>query len=203
MNQHRVAIIRQVTNALRKTFDSDYPDLNFRVVYTGPNFQMEAAKYPAVYVSYAETDIRNAGLGHRLEAIDDQGMNRLLLQAIAQGSIQFTVMALTPLERDSLMDAISDLLVFSRHGSSAKQTFWNEIHDEDFLWMTLASEYVHPGGVSNLSAPWQSENDILFTGSYACNVEAEFYSDFETSAFVPINKVNVFPYRPDQQVPVI
>jgi hypothetical protein len=132
MNQHRVAVIRQLTNALRKTFDADYPDLPFRVVYTGPEFQMEATKYPAIYVAYQESNIQNAGLGHRIQAVDVNGMDRLLNQAIAQGAAQFTAMALTPYERDSLLDAISDLLVFSKNGAVAKNTFWKEITDEDF-----------------------------------------------------------------------
>jgi hypothetical protein len=201
MNQHRVAIIRQITNALRKTFDADYPDLPFQVVYTGPEFQMEAIKYPAIYVAYQEASIQNAGLGHRIEAIDNSGMDRLLSQAIAQGAVQFTVGALTAYERDSLLDAISDLLIFSKNSSVAKETFWKEITDEDFLWLTLNTESVTPGGVSSMAAPWQSENDIIFTGSYSCQLEAEFFSDYETSDFVPINSVRVFPYRPDQPVP--
>jgi hypothetical protein len=200
---HRVAVLEQVTNALRKTFDSDYPNLDFRVVYTGPEFQMEAQKYPAIYVAYQESQIRNAGLGHRIQAIDTEGMDRLLKQAIALGAIQFTAVALTPLERDALMDALSDILLFSKGGSAAKSTFWKEINDEDYLWLTLSTENIQPGGVSTMPAPWQSENDILFSGSYAVNTEAEFFSDFDTSDFVPINKVAVFPYRPDQQVPKI
>lgn len=203
MDQHRVAVLSQVTNALRKTFDSDYPDLGFEVVYTGPEFQMEAQRYPAVYVAYQESQIRTAGLGHYIQTVDTQGMDRMLKQSIALGAIQFTAMALTPLERDSLMDALSDLLLFSKGGVAAKATFWKEITDEDFLWLTLTTENIQPGGVSSMPAPWQSENDILFSGSYAVNSEAEFFSDFETSDFVPINKVGLFPYRPDQSVPKI
>lgn len=203
MNQHRVAVIRQITNALRKTFDTDYPDLPFKLVYTGPEFQMEATKYPAIYIVYQESNIKNAGLGHRLHAIDTDGTDRLLNQAIAQGAVQFTAMALTAFERDALLDALSDLLIFSKEGASAKNTFWKEITDEDFLWLTINTGSVSPGGVSTTQAPWQSENDIIFTGSYSCQLEAEFYSDFNTSDFVPINAVRVFPYRPDQPVPQI
>lgn len=203
MNQHRVAVLRQLTNALRKTFDADYPYVPFELIYTGPEFQMEPEKYPAIYVAYQETSLRAAGLNNRFATIDDQGLDRLLQQAIALGAVQFTAMALTPEERDSLLDALSDILIFSRKASPAKSTFWNEIHGEDFLWLTLLSESVQPGGVSNMAAPWQSENDILFIGSYSCQSEAEFFSDYETSEFVPINRVKLFPYRPDQQVPKI
>ena len=45
---HRVAVIRQVVNALRKTFDADYPDEMFNATYIGPNFQLDRAKYPAI-----------------------------------------------------------------------------------------------------------------------------------------------------------
>jgi hypothetical protein len=200
-NQHRIAVIRQVTNALRKTFDADYPDIGFRVVYTGPNFQMEPEKYPAVYVAYGETSLQSAGLGHRIAAVDEDGMDRLLKQSIAQGTIQFTVMALTPFERDSLLDAVSDLLLFSKDGQISKSVFWKEIHDEDFLSLVLNTENVMPGGVSSQQAPWQSSNDLIFTGSYAVSSKAEFFSDFETSEFVPINRVRALPYRPDQPVP--
>lgn len=199
-SSHRVAVIRQVTNALRKTFDADYPDQMFRVVYTGPNFQMKRASYPAVYVAYGETSIQNIGLGHRVAGFDAQGQDRLFKQAIAAGTIQFTVMALTPLERDTLMDDLMDVFMFGKE-QPAKSAFWTEIFGEDFIWLTLNVENIIPGGVSTMVVPWQTENDILFTGSYALTSSCEFFSDANTSDFVPINKIKGLPYRPDQQVP--
>lgn len=199
---HRVGVIRQVTNALRKTFDSDYPDPMFRDVYVGPNFQLAREKYPAIYVAYQESNIRQAGLGHKLNIIDDEGLDRVVQQAIAEGAIQFTVMALTPYERDVLLDYVSDILLFSRRdGSVNKSVFWQQIHTADYLWLTLNSENVRPGGVSSLPAPWQAENDLLFTGSYSISSEAEFFSDVNTSNLVPINKIKVYPYRSDQPIP--
>jgi hypothetical protein len=200
---HRVAVIRQVTNALRKTFDGTFPetDLFPNQIYTGPNFQYERQNYPAIYVAYQEQEIKNIGLGHRIRAVDDQGLDRILSQAIASGAIQFTVMALTPLERDTLMDALSDVLVFGKNNQSHKAIFWKEINDADFLWLTINTESIQPGGVSNATTPWNAEDELLFTGSYMVTSSAEFYSDFDTSEFVPINKVTILPYREDQQVP--
>jgi hypothetical protein len=199
---HRKAVIRQVTNALRKTFDTDYPDEMFRDIYLGPNFQMAREKYPAIYVAYQENDIRQIGLGHLLDVIDDQGMDRVVQQAVARGAIQFTVMALTPLERDTLMDYLADLLLFSRKDDSvSKNVFWREIHDAGYIWLTLNNEHLTPGGISSQAAPWQSENDLLFTGSYMVQSTAEFFSDMDTSTLVPVTKVKVYPYREDQPVP--
>jgi len=200
MTSHRVAVISQVSNALRKTFDSNYPDPMFRDIYVGPEFQLAREKYPAVYVRYQESEIKNIGLGHRVAAVDDQGMDRLLRQAIATGSIQFTVMALTPLERDTMMDNLVDLFMFGKE-ETERSAFWTNIFDESYIWLNLNTEYITPGGVGQLPAPWQSENDLLFNGSYMLQSTCEFYSDMNTSDFVPINSVKVYPYRQDQQVP--
>ena len=199
--RHRTAVIDQVTNALRKTFDSDYPDDMFKVVYTGPNFQMEQQSYPAIYVAYQESSIKNIGLGHRVAAVDTQGFDRLLRQSIAEGSIQLTVMALTPLERDVMLDNLMDAIMFGKD-SPTKNAFWNEIFDEDFIWLNLNTENLMPGSVSPVQAPWGQEDAMLHTGSYMLTSTCEFYSDYETSDFVPINQVRILPYREDQQVPL-
>lgn len=193
--------MRQVVNALRKTFDLDYPDQMFQAVYIGPNFQMTPAKYPAIFVAYQESNIRMIGLGHYLDGIDEQGMDRRFRQAIAQGAVQLTVMAQTPLERDTLMDDLMDAIMFGRYAPSVTNTFWNEIVDDDYIWLELITENIQPGGVSSMPAPWQSENDLLFVGSYVIQSKAEFASDSDTGDLVPINKVKVFPYREDQAVP--
>jgi hypothetical protein len=110
-------------------------------------------------------------------------------------------MAQTPLERDALMDGLMDVFMFGRYHPSATNTFWNEINDDDWISLVLNTEDIHPGGVSSMPAPWQSENDLLFTGSYSLTSKAEFYSDADTSDLVPINKIKVLPYREDQEVP--
>jgi len=197
---HRVAVIRQVVNALRKTFDADYPDKMFDTVYIGPEFQMTAERYPAIFVAYQERSIQDIGLGHYFEGIDEQGMDRRFRQAIAQGAIQFTVMAATPYERDTLMDDLMDVIMFGKEDAN-KSAFWNEIFDDDWIWLELNTKNIIPGGVSSMPAPWQSENDLLFTGSYTLTSKAEFASDADTSDLLPINKIKVYPYREDQQVP--
>lgn len=197
---HRVAVLGQVTNALRKTFDADYPDPMFQAVYIGPNYQLARAKYPAIYIAYQENSIQNIGLGHRVSGIDADGMDRTFKQAISRGAIQFTVMAMTPLERDTLMDDLMDVFMFGKENTN-KSAFWNEIFGADFVWLELNTENILPGGVSTLPAPWQTENELLFTGSYVLASKAEFFSDADTSEFVPINKIKGYPYRPDQQVP--
>lgn len=197
---HRVAVIRQVVNALRKTFDSDYPDSMFQAVYIGPNFQLTQEKYPAIFVAYQERSIQDIGLGHYVEGTDEQGMDRRFRQALAQGAIQFTVMAQTPLERDTLLDDLMDVIMFGKEDVN-KSAFWREIFDDDWIWLELNTKNIIPGGVSSLAAPWQSENDLLFTGSYTLNSIAEFFSDMDTSDLVPINHIKVYPYRDDQAVP--
>lgn len=199
--KHRVGVIQTITNALRKTFDSGYPDNYFSNMYVGPEFQMELSKYPAIIVSYQERTIRNMGLGHYVEERDAQGLDRMYQQWFFEGTLIFTMIGRTALERDRLMDAFVDVVGPGKYRPSTSP-FFEELYDDDFIILNVNVENITPGGVTAAPAPWDNADDMLFSGQYTLDVNGEFFSDADTSDFISINKIVAFPYRPDQELPV-
>lgn len=197
---HRVAVIQTVTNALRKTFDGGYPYELFRNIYIGPEFQMELSKYPAIIVRYNERVIRNVGLGHFVEDVDGEGLDRLYQQWWFEGSVVFTVIGRTALERDRLMDHLVDVIGPGKY-ADAVSPFFQEIYDDDFIILNMITENIVPGGISAAPAPWDNADEMLFSGQYTVEVSGHFFSDADMSEFISINNIDVYPYRPDQELP--
>jgi len=196
----RVAVIRQVVNALRKTFDNDYPDTSLRNLYIGPDFQYERSKYPAIIIRFEPTTVRNLGMGHYVVDTDNQGFDRIYHQWYFEGSIAFTVWALSSYQRDVLLDNIMDVIAFGRYKTNTS-AFYNEIYDDDFITLNMQTEDIRPGTNSTSEVPWQAENEQFYTGSWWTQVTGHFYSDGTTGALVPIRQINAYPYREDQAVP--
>ena len=199
--KHRTGVIRQVTNALRKTFDAGFlSDPMFQSVYVGPEFQFEESRFPMVIIRYHETVLRNIGLGHSVQAVDEEGFTQDYRHWYFEGNVVFSVLALNQFERDTLMDAVSNVIGAGRFQADMSP-FWQEIYDDDFIILNMATENLQPGGVGTQPTPWEGENELVHTGQYIVRVTGEFFSDPQTNEMVRIRQVNVYPYREDQEIP--
>jgi hypothetical protein len=198
---HRTGVIRQIVNALRKTFDTGYPEQVFRDIYVGGEFQMELSRYPAIIVRYQERTIRNMGLGHYV--VDEEGdeLDRRYQQWYFEGTLIFTIIGRSTYERDLLMDHFVDVVGPGKYRASTAP-FFEELYDDDFIILNANVENIIPGGVSQALAPWDNADEMLFSGTYTLDVNGEFFSDLDTSELISITNIDVYPYRPDQELPV-
>lgn len=191
----------QVSNALRKTYDSGFPEPGLRNIYVGPEFQLAREKYPAIYVTFQENTIQPAGLGWLEGATDSSGQDGIVRHWLFQGSITFTVMALTPLSRDTMADWLVNML---GNGDliAGLRDFHNEVFDpNDFIILYMNTQNIIPGGPGVLDAPWGTTEERLYYRKYTVNVAGEFYSDISTGALIEIRRIASYPYRPDQTSP--
>lgn len=196
----RTALVREITDALRNTFDSSYPEEWLRGLFVGPDFQHEKSSYPMIYIVFRENFLRNVGLGHRISTDDtDSGENKEYLQWYFQGSLTFNCLALTTKGRDDLADNLLNILAFGRSNSYYKK-FHDDIYDQDWILMYLMTEEIAPGGTNTMSAPWGGD-DLLYHCNYTINMTGEFFSDPYNAEIIRISKIIPYPYRPDQSVP--
>src|SRR4051794_26890157 len=111
--RYRTTIIRQIILALRDVFNSVYPQTEFASLNIVPKNQLSEIDYPAIVVNYNGGRITNAGVGHREYFPDPQGNVREWGHRRFEGEFEFTAVALSPLERDILVDALVEVLSFS------------------------------------------------------------------------------------------
>lgn len=62
---YKIGLKREVVNALKPMFGSqfEYEDLRNHV-FVGLEYPMKPIQYPAIYITFQEEELRNAGIGH-------------------------------------------------------------------------------------------------------------------------------------------
>lgn len=62
---YKIGLKREIINALKPIFGDTfgYPELRNRV-FVGLEYPMKPVQYPAIFVTYQEDEIRNAGVSH-------------------------------------------------------------------------------------------------------------------------------------------
>jgi hypothetical protein len=62
---YKIGLKREIVNALRPMFGDqfEYPDLRNKV-FVGLEYPMKRLQYPAIYITFQEAELRNAGIGH-------------------------------------------------------------------------------------------------------------------------------------------
>ena len=197
----RTALTREVTDALKATFDSSFPEVGLQDLNVGPEFQREKASYPMIYIVFQERLLSNEGLGHFVESFDDEtGETKRYQQWYFQGSLTFNCLALTSQGRDELADNLLNVLAFGKANPFYKK-FHDDIYDNDWILMYLMTENIYPGGNSQLPVPWGESNEQLYHCRYTVDMTGEFFSDPYTAALIRISKIIPYPYRPDQPLP--
>ena len=112
--QYKRLIKRTLVSALRSVFSNEYPDPQLRGLYVSTAFPLKREQFPAVIVSYNETHVKNAGVGHFEEIVNEDYETNVLRHFMFEGSIEMTCYALSPLDLDILSDSVMELLAFGR-----------------------------------------------------------------------------------------
>lgn len=195
------ALTREVTDALRDTFDDQYPEEYFRGIYAGPEFQQDRQRYPAIIWRYQIRELKNVGLGHFIQDVDeDTGSEVEWQQWLFWGTATFNALSLTTQGRDELVDNLLAVLAHGRKDPVLGR-FHQDIYDNDWILLYLMTERLVWTGNNTLPAPWGSEDEVIYQTGYSCDITGEFFSDPYTSELIRISNIRFYPYRPDQTVP--
>jgi len=195
-----------VVDALKRTFDHNYPEADFRKLAVSIEFPVKRQQYPGIWVDYEPVgELRRAGIGHTEYDTGESGLGRQFTRWRFQGNLSFTIVAMTSLERDRLHDEMVKTLAFggvpiypsgNRTGEVGKANeFRRHIEESPYLAVNMDfDEITTRGFAATPGTPWQSE-DLIYEAEIVMECLGEFVADEETWELVPIEQINVYPYR--------
>lgn len=202
--QYKVGIKRQVVQSLRKVFESPlFPDEELRhKINVELEYPIIRERYPAIYISYTDQNVRDSGLGNYYYLINSFGEYGVARQWFFEGTIGLTILALDPLERDELGAVIANILAFGKDDPLWK-LFRDSIHNEEFVSLQPILSVLNGGTESVVPAPWQNTNEYIYNASYNIQTFGSFFtaSDTVTAGLLKIEDIVSYPYRPGESVP--
>lgn len=200
---YRRLVTTTIIEALRSVFDESYNrEPQFRNLKVTQKYPLVKVDYPALVVEYEDKLIANAGVGHEEWFDDPDGIIRKWHHRRFEGTLTFTIYALSTIDRDLFADALVEVLSFGRLDAQLTQFFTRVYGDktQPFSWATLFNQLMLnideiDGGGNNASvAPWQPEDVLVYTTSYSIDVHGGFYNTLLSDTWPYLTAVNVDPY---------
>lgn len=181
------------TEALRKTFDSEFNIPEFRNLWISPEYPKDSTKhFPGIWVDYTPmTDLHTVGIGHiEYSAPGPGGEVRKGTRWNFQGVVQLTMMSWNPLERARLADALTSVVAFGYESPDMSQ-FRAALQDNDLIGLRVQWDQFGLGGkAESPGTPWGSEED-LYEITATLTVEGEFVWSGTQQALIPLSAVQI------------
>lgn len=183
-----------LVQALRQTFDDQYPSPDFRGLYASIEYPVEPQAYPSVWVDYDDTaPLTRAGVSHRETLEVQTGGDPLVVPYTRfrfEGSVSLTVVALSSLERDRLYDELVRVLAFGDEDAATVQ-FRRYIEDNEFIAANMNFDTLTArGNAAAPGTPWGTE-EVIYERGLSVEIIGEFVADRTTGALVPLTRIEV------------
>lgn len=191
-----------LVEAIKRTFDDEYPVPEFRGIHASIEFPMERQQYPGIWVDFNPVgNIQRAGIAHQEYADPSgEGHSRLFTRWRFQGEASFTIVAMSSLERDRLHDEMVRVIAFGTEQASTSQ-FRSYIEDNEFIAVDIDfDEITTRGFASSMGTPWQTD-DMIYEVEVAVECFGEFISDGQTQTLLPFNSLEIFALAPGDPDP--
>lgn len=192
-----------LVEAVKRVFDADYPEADFRDVHVSMEYPDALAHYPGVWVDFQPgmDGLQAAGIGHvEWSGEGDDGSRRQFTRWRFGGSAQFTCVAMTSLERDRLVDEFIKIIAFG-HEQPQRSDFRAYVEGGEFVALSLNWDRIGLTGKSDLpGTPWGTD-DVIYEQTISLGCVGEFASEGTTLAFVPVSEVRVEDRRDDEPDP--
>ena len=183
-----------VVEATREVFDDDYVEEDFRDLHVSIEFPVDKQDYPAIWVDWEPVgQLQTAGINHKEIVELDGGDEAVVRRWRFQGNVTFTIVAMTSLERDRLIDEMIRVLAFGdRHTST--QGFRQKIESNDFIGMNFDFDEVNQSGFNAApGTPWGTD-EVVYEATLSMECIGEFLSDPEEGTLLRISRIDTFPY---------
>lgn len=179
-----------LVQALRQVFDGQYPQPDFHSVNVGIEYPVERQGYPAIWVDYSDTaELAQAGVGH-VEQTTIAGMTAETTRFEFQGTAEFTIVALSSLERDRLFDELVRVLAFGKQ-DPATSRFRAYIEDNEFLAVNAKFDRLGVGGnAAAPGTPWGTD-EIIYERTISLDLIGEFVADPVSGNMLPLSGFEV------------
>lgn len=183
-------LVTVLTQAMKTTFNSNYPVEQFQNVHVSPEFPLLRTNYPAIWVDFEPTgNLETGGISQMLwTPPDDSNLVHAYQVWLFQGWATFTIMALSSLERDLLFDEVVKIIAFSQLNPQYF-VFRQTIESNPWIATQTVFDQISQRGRSAVSGtPWGTD-DILYEITAAVGCRGEFASDPSTGEFVLLDSV--------------
>lgn len=192
-----------LVQALKETFDQEYPVADFRDIRCSIEYPLEPQDYPGIWVDYDDTKpLQTAGVDHLETKIEGSTISRYRRWKFA-GYASYTIVALTSLERDRLFDEVVRVLAFGDRAAPTLR-FRQYVENNELIAANFDFDQVETRGNAAVpGTPWGTD-EIIYERTINMEVIGEFVSDAETGLLVPLSAIHVLEpdiYVGDQQPP--
>lgn len=172
-----------LTKGIKDTFNEDYPEVDFRNLYVSHEYPIDRQNYPGIWVDFRPTgSLRSAGVKHQeFEEVfnPNTGISLPYRQKRWRftGYAEFTVAALTSLERARLFDEMIKVVAFGNVDDTVRSTFRNLVEDNGLIAINGDFDALEQSGfAATPGTPWGSD-DIIYEATLRMQVVGEFISD--------------------------
>ena len=183
-----------MVEAVQATFDASYPDAQFAGTYCSIEYPVNPQAYPGIWVDYDDTDdLVQAGVGH-LERRDPATGDPVpaFTRWRFTGTVSFTVVALTSLERDRLYDELVNVIAFGSQ-DPLRGRFRATVEADPLVVIEARYDALTVGGAAATpGTPWGSD-DIVYEKTVNLDVIGEFYPVMAAGPLVLLSRVQVDP----------
>jgi hypothetical protein len=120
------------------------------------------------------------------------------------GDLEFTILALSTLDRDLISDSIVEILMLGDLQPWTNQWLTRVYRPDPNLepasvehFININTDTLEPSGESQAPVPWEAEDQLIYTVSYRTNVLGELYSRAPSQeVFGFVERVETYPYDP-------
>jgi hypothetical protein len=182
-----------VVQALKATFGAAYPEEDFANTWVGIEYPISQQNYPGIWINYSDTSpTQIAGIDHQEIIIDSDGLEHLVTRWRFWGSVSFTVVAMSSLERDRLVDELVRVLAFGKMEDINLTAFRSIIENNSYLGLSINFDVLHPSGNSEApGTPWGTDEEIIYEKTISIDVMGEYVSSPTINTLVDLSAVTV------------
>ena len=204
---YKTSIKRSMVESMREVF-AGHPDKLLAKTKVSIEYPQDKNLYPSVIVRFFESQIKNMGVGHFevMPVIVAGGgtQNKRFKHYVYSGDIEFSIYALSSIDRDLIADTIVQTLSMGELQAYTNKFFTriyeSVLPESKTNFININTDIISGLGESETPAPWEPDTQMIYQTSYRCGVGGEFYSLEETDkTFGILEKVNQLPYIKDVQ----
>lgn len=204
--KYKTYVKQALVEGLTPVFEIHTDDI-LRKTFIGIDFSEEEVVYPSIIIRFYERSLTNAGVGHTewRETVEGSGLYHLYKHYLYTGDIEFAIYALSSYDRDLVADALIQTLAMGDLEAYTNQFFIRIYQADPLIEPTSVEHYVNLNtdeimgfGESQVLAPWEPEDTLVYQTSYRINIHGEFYSlTPDMQAYGLVERVDSYPYDPD------
>lgn len=163
---------KAAVDATKAAFGASHREADFRNIYVSIEYPIDKASYPGIWVNFDPIGALNP-VAHGYYELD--GSNRKVFRWSFAGVIEWTIVAMSSLERDRLFDAVVGMIAFGHDGGNYGD-FRSAISNHPLIGLTPNYDEIDQRAFgASPGTPWQTD-EVLYEGTISVDAIGEFVS---------------------------